>query len=75
MHMRSSACSFAVGSPAEEPSQPLDRMPTLPNLPLRSEVCRHIGGEHRFTIMKGATPAFMPDCDVVVIRGLVREEA
>ena len=47
----------------------------LPNLPFRSEACPHIGGEHRFTIMKGATPTFMPDCDVVVIRGLVWEEA
>ena len=26
-----------------------------PNLPFRSEACQHIGGEHRFTIVKGAT--------------------
>ena len=48
---------------------------SLPNLPFRSEACPLIGGERRFTIMKGATPTFMPDCDVVVIRGLVWEEA
>jgi hypothetical protein len=48
---------------------------SLPNLPFRSEACAHIGGEHGFTIMEGATPTFMPDCDVVVIRGLAWEEA
>ena len=42
---------------------------SLPNLPFRSEACPHIGGEHRFTIMEGATPTFMPDCAVVVIAG------
>jgi hypothetical protein len=30
---------------------------------------------YRLTIMEGATPTFMPDCDVVVIRGLVWDEA
>ncbi len=39
----------------------------LPNLPFRSEACPRIVGEHRFMIMEGATPTFMPDCDVVVI--------
>ncbi len=37
------------------------------NLPFRSEACPRIVDEHRFMIMEGATPTFMPDCDVVVI--------